>query len=56
MWGDGFGTVGRRFWNRWLAVLEPGSGVMLLVRFLNASIDGLAFEIGADRYHKGEVF
>ena len=34
-------------------MLEPGS---VVVKFLNASIDELAFEIDTERYHKGEVF
>jgi hypothetical protein len=36
-----------------LVVLEPGS---VLVKFLNASIDEQAFEVGTNQYHKGEVF
>jgi hypothetical protein len=59
----GVGTGDLRCWNRRWAVLEPGLVWAVLepgsvvVKFINdASIDELAFEIGTNRCHKGEVF
>jgi hypothetical protein len=37
-------------------MFEPRSIVVLVVRFLNASIDKLAFELGTEQYHKGKAF
>jgi hypothetical protein len=52
----GVGSGGWWCWKRRLAVLEPGSVLLHVLRFLNASIDELAFKIGTEQYHKGEVF
>jgi hypothetical protein len=45
-WIGGVGTGGWRFWNRRLAVLEPGRLDSKIERFLNTSIDELGFETG----------
>jgi hypothetical protein len=56
----GVGTGGGRCWNRRWAVLEPEVGVLepdiVVEKSLNASIDEIAFKVGTNRCHKGEVF